>query len=88
MFFTVQPVLLSDKENWDCKMKSFACETLPSNSMNFPVRDNKVLLYCIVLYCIVLYCIVLYCIVLYCIVLYCIVLYCIVLYCIVLYCIV
>ena len=39
--------------------------------MNFPVRDNKVLLYCIVLYCIVLYCIVLYCIVLYCIVLYC-----------------
>ena len=56
--------------------------------MNFPVRDNKVLLYCIVLYCIVLYCIVLYCIVLYCIVLYCIVLYCIVLYCIVLYCIV
>ena len=48
--------------------------------MNFPVRDNKVLLYCIVLYCIVLYCIVLYCIVLYCIVLYCIVLYCIVLY--------
>ena len=46
--------------------------------MNFPVRDNKVLLYCIVLYCIVLYCIVLYCIVLYCIVLYCIVLYCIV----------
>ena len=37
--------------------------------MNFPVRDNKVLLYCIVLYCIVLYCIVLYCIVLYCIVL-------------------
>ena len=50
--------------------------------MNFPVRDNKVLLYCIVLYCIVLYCIVLYCIVLYCIVLYCIVLYCIVLYCI------
>ena len=25
-----------------------------------PVRDNKVLLYCIVLYCIVLYCIVLY----------------------------
>ena len=49
--------------------------------MNFPVRDNKVLLYCIVLYCIVLYCIVLYCIVLYCIVLYCIVLYCIVLYC-------
>ena len=38
--------------------------------MNFPVRDNKVLLYCIVLYCIVLYCIVLYCIVLYCIVLY------------------
>ena len=44
--------------------------------MNFPVRDNKVLLYCIVLYCIVLYCIVLYCIVLYCIVLYCIVLYC------------
>ena len=51
--------------------------------MNFPVRDNKVLLYCIVLYCIVLYCIVLYCIVLYCIVLYCIVLYCIVLYCIV-----
>ena len=45
--------------------------------MNFPVRDNKVLLYCIVLYCIVLYCIVLYCIVLYCIVLYCIVLYCI-----------
>ena len=57
-------------------------------TMNFPVRDNKVLLYCIVLYCIVLYCIVLYCIVLYCIVLYCIVLYCIVLYCIVLYCIV
>ena len=51
--------------------------------MNFPVQDNKVLLYCIVLYCIVLYCIVLYCIVLYCIVLYCIVLYCIVLYCIV-----
>ena len=51
--------------------------------MNFPVWDNKVLLYCIVLYCIVLYCIVLYCIVLYCIVLYCIVLYCIVLYCIV-----
>ena len=48
--------------------------------MNFPVRDNNVLLYCIVLYCIVLYCIVLYCIVLYCIVLYCIVLYCIVLY--------
>ena len=40
--------------------------------INFPVRDNKVLLYCIVLYCIVLYCIVLYCIVLYCIVLYCI----------------
>ena len=36
---------------------------------NFPVRDNKVILYCIVLYCIVLYCIVLYCIVLYCIVL-------------------
>ena len=28
--------------------------------MNFPVRDNKVLLYCIVLYCIVLYCIVSY----------------------------
>ena len=49
--------------------------------MNFPVRDNNALLYCIVLYCIVLYCIVLYCIVLYCIVLYCIVLYCIVLYC-------
>ena len=44
----------------------------------FLVRDNTVLLYCIVLYCIVLYCIVLYCIVLYCIVLYCIVLYCIV----------
>ena len=41
--------------------------------INFPVQDNKVVLYCIVLYCIVLYCIVLYCIVLYCIVLYCIV---------------
>ena len=67
------------------------------------LRDNKVLLYCIVLYCIVLYCIALHCIALHCIALhcialhcialhcialYCIVLYCIVLYCIVLYCIV
>ena len=52
-----------------------------------PIRENIVLLYCIVLYCVELNCIVLYCIVLYCIVLYCIVLYCIVLYCIVLYCI-
>ena len=32
LFFTVKPVLFSDKENWDCKMKSFACETLPSSS--------------------------------------------------------
>ena len=72
---------------YDNTIVNMILETILSQSsfyryckMNFPVRDNKVLLYCIVLYCIVLYCIVLYCIVLYCIVLYCIVLYCIVLY--------
>ena len=57
--------------------------------MNFPVRDNKVLLYCIVLYCIVLYFILFYFILFYFIlfyfILFYIVSYRIVLYCIVLY---
>ena len=59
--------------------------------MNFPVRNNKVLLYCIVLYCIVfivLCCVVLCCVVLCCVVLCCVVLCCVVLCCVVLCCVV
>ena len=43
--------------------------------MNFPVRDNKVVLCCVVLCCVVLCCVVLCCVVLCCVVLCCVVLY-------------
>ena len=55
--------------------------------INFPVRDNKVLLYCIALHCIALHCIALHCIALHCIALHCIALHCIALHCIALHCI-
>ena len=55
--------------------------------MNFPVRDNKVLLYCITLRCVALRCVALRCVALRCVALRCVALRCVALRCVALRCV-